>query len=88
MQNAVYGVYHPDYDAHVYRRIRFNRVVSEPINRAHDDESVQYGTFTYDVSNNGTLAVPFRGSRQGGAIHVNKGSGTGTFSGSITIVKR
>ncbi len=42
------------------------------------------GTFTYDVSNNGTVAVPFRGNRQGGAIHVNKGSGTGTFSGSIT----
>ncbi len=32
---------------------------------------------------NGTVAVPFRGNRQGGAIHVNKGSGTGTFSGSI-----
>jgi len=42
------------------------------------------GTFTYDVSNNGTVAVPFRGNRQGGAINVNKGSGTGTFSGSIT----
>jgi hypothetical protein len=41
------------------------------------------GTFTYEVSNNGTVAVPFRGNRQGGAIHVNKGSGTGTFSGSI-----
>ena len=41
------------------------------------------GTFTYDVSNNGTVAVPFRGNRQGGAIHVNKGSGTGTFSGRI-----
>ena len=41
------------------------------------------GTFTYDVSNNGTVAVPFRGNRQAGAIHVNKGSGTGTFSGRI-----
>ena len=41
------------------------------------------GTFTYEVSNNGSVAVPFRGNRQGGAIHVNKGSGTGTFSGSI-----
>jgi hypothetical protein len=41
------------------------------------------GTVTYDVSNNGTAAVPFRGNRQGGAIHVNKGSGTGTFSGRI-----
>jgi hypothetical protein len=42
------------------------------------------GTFTYNVSNNGTAEVPFRGNRQGGAIHVNKGSGTGTFSGRIT----
>ena len=41
------------------------------------------GTVTYNVSNNGTVAVPFRGNRQGGAIHVNKGSGTGTFSGRI-----
>ncbi len=48
VKDGVYGVYHPDYDAHVYRRIHFNNVVSEPINRGHDDESVQFGTFTYD----------------------------------------
>ena len=48
VKDGVYGVYHPDYDSHVYRRIRFNNVVSEPINRGHDDESVQYGSFTYD----------------------------------------
>jgi hypothetical protein len=48
VKDGVYGVYHPDYDSHVYRRIRFNRVISEPINRGHDDESVQYGSFTYD----------------------------------------
>jgi len=48
VKDGVYGVYHPDYDAHVYRRIHFDRVISEPINRGHDDESVQYGTFTYD----------------------------------------
>jgi len=48
VKDGVYGVYHPDYDAHVYRRIHFNHVVSEPINRGHDDESVQFGTFTYD----------------------------------------
>jgi len=48
VKDGVYGVYHPDYDAQVYRRIHFNNVVSEPINRGHDDESVQFGTFTYD----------------------------------------
>jgi len=48
VKDGVYGVYHPDYDAHVYRRIHFHNVVSEPINRGHDDESVQYGSFTYE----------------------------------------
>jgi hypothetical protein len=48
VKDGVYGVYHPDYDAHVYRRIHFHTVVSEPINRGHDDESVQYGSFTYE----------------------------------------
>ncbi|MCM3905164.1 MAG: Ig-like domain-containing protein [Pyrinomonadaceae bacterium] len=37
------------------------------------------GTFTYDVSTN-----TVNGSRQGHAIMVNKGSGTGTFSGRIS----
>jgi hypothetical protein len=41
------------------------------------------GTFHYNISNNGTDAVPFRGNRQGGAIHVNKGSGSGSFNGKI-----
>lgn len=41
------------------------------------------GSFTYDVSNNGTAAVPLIGNKQGGMIHVNKGSGTGTFNGRI-----
>jgi hypothetical protein len=48
IDNAVYGVYHPEYDAQVFRNIVLNRVISEPINRAHDDESVQTGSFTYD----------------------------------------
>jgi uncharacterized repeat protein (TIGR01451 family) len=42
------------------------------------------GTFTYDILNNGTVAQPLVGNRQGGAMHVNKGSGTGTFSGTIS----
>jgi G8 domain len=48
VNRAAYGVYHPDYDAHVYRNIYLNHVDTEPINRGHDDESVQYGTFTYE----------------------------------------
>jgi hypothetical protein len=48
VKNGVYGVYHPDYDAHVYRDLEFDNVNSEPINRGHDDESIQYGDFTYE----------------------------------------
>jgi len=48
VSNGVYGIYHPDYDAHVYRNLDFTRVVSEPINRGHDDDSVQYGDFTFE----------------------------------------
>lgn len=46
--DGVYGIYHPSYDSHVYRDVRVKRVVSEPINRGHDDESIQWGSFTYD----------------------------------------
>lgn len=46
--NAVYGVYHPDYDAHVYRNLHFDRVVAEPINRGLDDEDEQRGMCTFE----------------------------------------
>ena len=46
--DAAYGVYHPDYNAHVYRDLTITRVNAEPINRGHDDESIQHGSFTYD----------------------------------------
>jgi hypothetical protein len=45
---AVYGVYHPDYDHHVYRNLRLSENTSEPFNRAHDDESYQNGPFSVD----------------------------------------
>jgi hypothetical protein len=45
---AVYGVYHPDYDAHVYHNLYFADVQAEPINRGHDDDSIQHGSFTYE----------------------------------------
>jgi hypothetical protein len=48
VDQAVYGVYHPDYHDHVYRNVHLNTVVSEPINRGHDDDSIQHGSFTYD----------------------------------------
>jgi hypothetical protein len=42
------------------------------------------GTLTYNISNNGTVANPLVGNNSGGAMHVNKGSGTGSFSGTIS----
>jgi len=45
---AVYGVYHPDFNNHVYRRLYIGDTNAEPFNRGHDDENVQYGPFTVD----------------------------------------
>lgn len=47
-KNAAFGIYHPDYDAHVYRDIEFDNVTAEPINGGHDEESLPRGDFTYE----------------------------------------
>ncbi len=46
--NAAYGIYHPDYDVHVYRDVELHNVSAEPINGGHDEASLPYGNFTYD----------------------------------------
>jgi hypothetical protein len=46
--DCIYGVYHPSYDSQVFRDVRVIRCNEEPINRGHDDESIQSGSFTYD----------------------------------------
>lgn len=43
-----YGVYHPTYNQQVFRNVTVKRVNEEPINRGHDDDSYQNGSFTYD----------------------------------------
>jgi hypothetical protein len=43
-----YGVYHPNYDNHVYRNLSIRDTNTEPFNRGHDDDSVQYGPLTVD----------------------------------------
>lgn len=45
---AVYGIYHPDFDRHVYRRLYIGETVAEPFNRGHDDDNQQYGPLTVD----------------------------------------
>jgi hypothetical protein len=48
LYRAHYGVYHPNYDHHVYRNVYIGESDSEPFNRGHDDFSVQYGPLTVD----------------------------------------
>lgn len=48
IHRAAYGIYHPNYDRHVYRDITISETNTEPFNRGHDDLSVQYGQLTVD----------------------------------------
>jgi hypothetical protein len=45
---ADYGVYHPNYDHHVYRNLYIGEPGTEPFNRGHDDLSIQYGPLAVD----------------------------------------
>jgi len=46
--HADYGVYHPNYDNHVYKNLTIADTQEEPFNRGHDDDSIQYGPLTVD----------------------------------------
>src|SRR5262249_9572278 len=48
IHRAAYGVYHPNYDNHVYRNVYIGQTNTEPFNRGHDDISAQYGVLTVD----------------------------------------
>jgi len=54
-----YGVYHPNFDNHVYRNLTILRTNTEPFNRGHDDFSIQYGQVSVD-------GLTFDGIRSGG----------------------
>ena len=43
-----YGVYHPNFDNHVYRDVTIRQTSTEPFNRGHDDDSLQHGQVTVD----------------------------------------
>jgi hypothetical protein len=45
---AHYGVYHPNFDRHVYRNLSIRATNTEPFNRGHDDHSTQWGQLTVD----------------------------------------
>ncbi|QEL13641.1 G8 domain-containing protein [Limnoglobus roseus] len=59
VNSAAYGVYHPNFDNHVYRNVYVGHTHTEPFNRGHDDLSVQYGRLTVD-------GLTFDGCRSGG----------------------
>ena len=52
IHRSVYGVYHPNFDRHVYRNMTISQSGrngdAEPFNRGHDDDSIQYGSLTVD----------------------------------------
>lgn len=48
IHRAVYGVYHPNYDRHVYKNLTIAQTDTEPFNRGHDDLSIQYGPLVVD----------------------------------------
>ncbi len=48
IHQAAYGIYHPNFDNHVYRNVTISETNTEPFNRGHDDLSAQYGVLTVD----------------------------------------
>jgi hypothetical protein len=52
IHGGIYGIYHPNYDRHVYRNVTIRQPGSggdaEPFNRGHDDDSVQCGVLAVD----------------------------------------
>jgi len=79
---VAYGVYHPNYDNHVYRDVYIGQTNTEPFNRGHDDLSVQYGALTVD-------GMTFDGCRSGGMplIQISDDNPTGTASTNMRNVK-
>ncbi len=79
---ASYGVYHPNYDNHVYRDVSISATNTEPFNRGHDDDSVQYGVLTVD----GLTFSDIRGNRMP-LIQISDHNPTGTAQTHIRGLK-
>ena len=67
-----YGVYHPNFDNHVYRNVMIRGTNTEPFNRGHDDLSLQHGMLTVD-------GLTFDNCRSGGMplIQISDDNDTG-----------
>jgi hypothetical protein len=82
IHKAAYGVYHPNYEDHVYRNLVISQTDTEPFNRGHDDLSVQYGVLTVD-------GLTFDGCRSGGMplIQISDDNPTGNAVTHLRNVK-
>jgi hypothetical protein len=68
-----YGVYHPNYENHFYKNVLISGSDTEPFNRGHDDDSIQYGLLVVD-------GMTFDGCRSGGMplIQISDDNPTGS----------
>lgn len=82
IHRVAYGVYHPNFDNHVYRNVLISQTNTEPFNRGHDDGSVQYGALTVD-------GLTFDGIRSGGMplIQISDDNATGKAESHFRNVK-
>jgi hypothetical protein len=82
IHRAAYGVYHPNYDRHVYRRLLISETDTEPFNRGHDDISAQYGVLAVD-------GLTFAGNRNSGMplIQISDDNAGGTAESHFRNVK-
>jgi hypothetical protein len=48
LHRIAYGVYHPNFDRHVYHDLLISEAAAEPFNRGHDDLSEQHGILAVD----------------------------------------
>ncbi len=77
---AEYGVYHPNYDNHVYRDLYIGKTNTEPFNRGHDDDSVQYGVLTVD-------GLTFDGVRSGSSMPLIQISDDNPTGNAVTHIR-
>ncbi len=83
IDHFTYGVYHPNFDNHVYRNILLsNANAAEPFNRGHDDLSVQHGLLSVD-------GLTFDNVRSGGMplIQISDDNATGLAQSHFRNVK-
>ena len=77
---AAYGIYHPNYENHVYRNIYIGKTDTEPFNRGHDDLSIQYGVLTVD-------GLTFDGIRSGSSMPLIQISDDNPTGNAVTYIR-